>query len=63
MGHLSGEKWGYCGESLRYHRKHSATGVLLHLSRDRGGYFGGDTKGQREPKDQKSPPKNKVAQK
>ena len=24
-------------DSLRYHRKHSATGVLLHLSRDRGG--------------------------
>ena len=30
---------------LRYHRKHSATGVLLHLSRDSsGGYFGRVTK-------------------
>ena len=30
----------YCSsDSLRYHRKHSAAGVLLHLSRDRWGYF------------------------
>ena len=35
-----GKKWGCSSDSLRYHRKHSATGVLLHLSRDRGGYFG-----------------------
>ena len=28
---------GCSSDSLRYHRKHSATGVLLHLSRDRGG--------------------------
>ena len=32
-----GKKWGCSGDSLRYHRKHSATGVLLHLSRDGGG--------------------------
>ena len=31
------KKWGCSSDSLRYHRKHSATGVLLHLSRDRGG--------------------------
>ena len=34
------KKWGCSSDSLRYHRKHSATGVLLHLSRARGGYFG-----------------------
>ena len=28
---------GCSSDSLRYHRKHSATGVLLHLSRDKGG--------------------------
>ena len=27
---------GCSSDSLRYHRKHSATGVLPHLSRDRG---------------------------
>ena len=32
-----GKKWGCSGDSLRYPRKHSATRVLLHLSRDRGG--------------------------
>ena len=32
IGHFYRKKWG----SLRCHRKHSATGVLLHLSRDRG---------------------------
>ena len=32
-----GNKWGCSSDSLRYHRKHSATGVLLPLSRDRGG--------------------------
>ena len=33
------------GDSLRYRRKHSATRVLLHLSRNRGGgYFGQVTK-------------------
>ena len=37
IGHLQGKKWGCSSDSLRYHRKHSATGVLLHLSRDRGG--------------------------
>ena len=37
-------KWGCSSDSLRYHRKHSATGVLLHLSRDRGGDFGRLTK-------------------
>ena len=40
IGHLQGKKWGCSSDSLRYHRKHSATGALLHLSRDRGGYFG-----------------------
>ena len=30
---------GCSSDSLRYHRKHSATGVLLRLSRDRGGIF------------------------
>ena len=35
---------GVSGDSLRYRRKHSATGVLLHLSRDRGWYFGRVTK-------------------
>ena len=34
-----GKKWGFSSDSLRYHRKNSATGVLLHLSRDSGGYF------------------------
>ena len=24
-------KWGCSSDSLRYHRKHNATGVLLHL--------------------------------
>ena len=37
-------KWGCISDSLRYGRKHSATGVLLHLSRDRGGDFGRVTK-------------------
>ena len=40
IGHLYRKKWGCSSDSLRYHRKHSATGVLLHLSRDMGGYFG-----------------------
>ena len=44
IGHFYGKKCGCSSESLRYHRKHSATGVLLHLSRDRGGYFGRVTK-------------------
>ena len=35
---LRREKWGCSSDSLRYHRKHSVTGVLLHLSRGRGGY-------------------------
>ena len=37
IGHLYGKKWGCSSDSLRYLRKHSVTGVLLHLSRDRGG--------------------------
>ena len=38
IGHFYGMKWGCSSDSLRYHRKHSATWVLyfLHLSRDRG---------------------------
>ena len=36
IGHLYRKKWGCSSDSLRHHRKHSATGVLLHLSRDRG---------------------------
>ena len=36
IGHFYGKKWGCSSDSLRYHRKHSAKGVLLHLSRDRG---------------------------
>ena len=39
-----GKKWGCSSNSLRCHRKHKAPGVLLHLSRDRGGYFGRVTK-------------------
>ena len=34
---LYGKKWGCSSNSLRYHRKHSATEVLLHLSHDEGG--------------------------
>ena len=37
IGHFNRKKWECSSDSLRYHRKHSATGVLLHLSRDRGG--------------------------
>ena len=40
VGHCSGKNWGCSSDSLRYHRKHSATEVLLDLSRDKGGYFG-----------------------
>ena len=40
IGHFQGKKWRCSSDSLRYHMKHSATGVLLHLCRDRGGYFG-----------------------
>ena len=36
IGHFYRKKWGCSSDSLQYHRKHSATGVLLHLSRDRG---------------------------
>ena len=36
-GHLLQKEVGCSSDSLRYHRKHSATGVLLHLSRNRGG--------------------------
>ena len=36
IGHLYGEKWGCSSDSLRYHRKHSATGVARQVSRDRG---------------------------
>ena len=34
---FDGEKWGCSSDRLRCHRKHSPTGVLLHLSHDRGG--------------------------
>ena len=44
IGHLYGMKWGCSSDDLRYHRKHSATGVLLHLCRVRGAYFGWVTK-------------------
>ena len=44
IGHFHGKKRGCSSDSLRYHRKHSATGVLLHLSRDMGGYLGRVTK-------------------
>ena len=37
IGYLYGKKWGCSSDSLRNHRKHSATGILLHLSRDSGG--------------------------
>ena len=40
IDHLYRKKWGCSSDSLRYHRKHSATGVMLHLSPDRGGYLG-----------------------
>ena len=44
-----GKKWGCSSDSLRYHRKRCATGVLLHLSRDRGGVcFGRVTEEKRE---------------
>ena len=44
IGHFFGKKWGCSSDSLRYHRKHSATGVLLHLSCDWGGNCGRVTK-------------------
>ena len=44
IGHFMDSKWGCSSDSLQYHRKHSATRVLLHLSRDRRGYFGRVTK-------------------
>ena len=31
LDHFYGKKWGCSSDSLRYHGKHSATGVLLHL--------------------------------
>ena len=37
IGHFYGNEWGCSSDSPRYNRKDSATGVLLHLSRDRGG--------------------------
>ena len=39
IGRLYGKKWGCSSDSLRYHWKHTATGVLQHLSRYRGGVF------------------------
>ena len=36
IGHFYGKKSGCSSDSLRDHRKNSVTGVLLHLSRDRG---------------------------
>ena len=44
IDHFHRKKWGCSSDSLRYHRTHIATGVLLHLSRDRGRYFGRVTK-------------------
>ena len=40
-GHAYRKKRGCSSDSLRYHRKHSAAGVLLHLSCDRGGIWVG----------------------
>ena len=37
IGHFYGKKWGCSSDCLRYHRKHRASRVLLHLSSDRGG--------------------------
>ena len=54
IGQFYRKKWGCSSDSLRYHRKHSATGVLLHLSRDRGGYFGRVTKHPPKKKPQSS---------
>ena len=39
------KKWGCSSDSLWYHRKHSATGVLRQVSRDRGGISVRVTKG------------------
>ena len=36
---------GCSSDRLQYHRKHSATGVLLRLSRDRGGISVGSLRG------------------
>ena len=44
IDHFHGKKWGCSSDGLRYHRKHIATGVLLHQSRDRGRHFGRVTK-------------------
>ena len=41
---LQKEGGGGSSDSLRYHRKHSATGVVPHVSRDGGGHFGRVTK-------------------
>ena len=38
------KKWGCSSDSLRYHGKHSASGVVQQVSRDTGSYFGQDTK-------------------
>ena len=43
-----GKKWGCSSGRLRYHRKHSATGVFLHLSRDGGGISVGSLRGGHE---------------
>ena len=47
IGHIYGKKWECSSDSLRCHRKHSATRVLPHLSRDRGG--GGISVGSLSP--------------
>ena len=36
IGHFYRKKWGCSSESLRYHKKHSSSRVLLHVSRDGG---------------------------
>ena len=44
-GHFYGKKWGCSSDSLRYHREHSAIGVLYTcLAIGGGGYFGRVTK-------------------
>ena len=45
IGHFYGNKWGCSSDSLRHHRKHSATEVVRQVSRDRGGCFGRVAKG------------------
>ena len=37
IGHFDGKKWGCSSDTLRYHRKHSVTGLTRQVSRNRGG--------------------------